>query len=76
MMNFVAEVQGATMTDGDLIKALRCCSDPWTEDDRCPCEDCPIPKERVGTEEDMCDDYLMRLAADRLEELMGVDDGR
>ena len=63
------------MTDVDLIKALQYCADPWTED-RCPCEDCPIPKERVGTEEDMCDDYLMRLAADRLEELTGADDGR
>lgn len=68
MMNFVAEVQGKQMTDADLIKALRCCTDPWTGD-RCPCDDCPVPKERIGTEEDMCDDYLMRLAAERLEEL-------
>lgn len=47
------------MTDADLIKALRCCSDPLMGD-RCQCEDCPIPKEKVGTSEDMCDDYLMR----------------
>ncbi len=68
LMTFAAAEKGETMTDVDLIKALQYCADPWTED-RCPCEDCPIPKERVGTEEDMCDDYLMRLAADRLEEL-------
>ena len=64
------------MTDADLIKALRQCCAPWERDDSCPCEDCPVPKEIVGTEEDMCDDYLMRLAADRLEELTEVDDGR
>lgn len=59
------------MTDADLIKALRCCADPWTCD-RCPCEDCPIPDEKRGVEmHDMCDDYIMRLAADRLEELTG-----
>lgn len=59
------------MTDGDLIKALRCCSE-----DRCPCEDCPLLEERRGVEtHDMCDDYIMRLAADRLEELTEVDDG-
>ncbi len=63
------------MTDDKLIKALRCCSDPWM-DDRCPCEDCPLPEERRGVEtHDMCDDYIMRLAADRLEELTEVDDG-
>ncbi len=56
------------MTDADLIKALQCCSAPWTTDD-CPCDECPIPKERIGTEKDMCDEYLMRLAAERLEEL-------
>ncbi len=57
------------MTDGDLIKALRCCADPWTCDG-CPCKDCPMPEEKRGVEtHDMCDDYIMRLAADRLEEL-------
>lgn len=67
-MTFVAGEKEKPMTDGDLIKALRCCSDPWIGD-RCPCEDCQLPKERVGTEEYMCDEYLMRLAAERLEEL-------
>ena len=53
------------MTDGDLIKVLRCCSE-----DRCPCEDCPLLEERRGVEtHEVCDDYIMRLAADRLEEL-------
>nr|DAO19870.1 MAG TPA: NlpE N-terminal domain [Caudoviricetes sp.] len=57
------------MTDGNLIKALRCCSGPWTED-RLPCEDCPMTAEKRGVEtHDMCDDYIMRLAAERLEEL-------
>lgn len=59
------------MTDGDLIKVLRCCSE-----DRCPCEDCPLREERRGVEtHEVCDDYIMRLAADRLEELTDVDDG-
>ena len=53
------------MTDGNLIKALRCCSK-----DRCPCEDCPMLEEWRGAEtHDMCDDYIMRLAAERLEKL-------
>ena len=53
------------MTDGDLIKALRCCSK-----DRRPCEDCPMLEEWRGAEtHDMCDDYVMRLAAERLEKL-------
>lgn len=75
MMNFVAEVQGKLMTDADLIKALRCCSDPW---DHCehPCMRCPVPDERRGVEtHDLCDEYIMRLAADRLEELTWVEDG-
>lgn len=55
------------MTDADLIKALRCCSAPWIDD--YSCDKCPIPKEKIGTAKDMCDEYLMRLAADRLEEL-------
>lgn len=34
-------------------------------------------EERHGVEtHEVCDDYIMRLAADRLEELTGVDDGR
>lgn len=58
------------MTDADLIKALRQCCAPWERDDSCPCEDCPVPYEKRGTDlHDMCDDYIMRLAADRLEEL-------
>lgn len=53
------------MTDDKLIKVLRRCSD-----DRCPCEGCPLLEERRVVEtNDMCDDYIMRLAADRLEEL-------
>ena len=63
------------MTDADLIKALRCCADPWTCGG-CPCEGCPVPEEKRGVEtHDMCDDYIMRLAADRLEELTGGNDG-
>jgi hypothetical protein len=62
------------MTDADLIKVLRCCSE-----DRCPpCEDCPLQEERRGVEtHEVCDDYIMRLAAERLEELTGgqEDDG-
>lgn len=65
------------MTDADLIKALRQCYAPWGRDDSCPCEDCPVPHEKRGVDiHDMCDEYLMRLAADRLEELTEVDDGR
>ena len=60
------------MTDSDLIKVLRRCSD-----DRCSCDDCPLLEERRVVETDeMCDDYIMRLAADRLEDLTGVEDGR
>ncbi len=55
------------MTDADLIKALQCCSAPWIDD--YSCDKCPIPKEKIGTAKDMCDEYLMRLAAERLEEL-------
>lgn len=58
------------MTDADLIKALRQCCAPWERDDSCPCEDCTVPYKKRGTDlHDMCDDYIMRLAADRLEEL-------
>lgn len=58
------------MSDADLIKALRCCSAPWEINNPCPCKDCPIPYEKRRTDlHDMCDDYIMRLAADRLEEL-------
>ena len=57
------------MTDSDLIKALQCCSAPWTTDE-CPCDHCPIPDAKRGVElHDMCDDYIMRLAAERLEAL-------
>lgn len=65
------------MTDADLIKALRQCCAPWERNDSCPCEDCPLLEERRGVEtHEVCDDYIMRLAADRLEELTGVDNGR
>lgn len=58
------------MNDADLIKALRQCCAPWERNDSCPCEDCPVPEERHGVEtHEVCDDYIMRLAAERLEEL-------
>ena len=45
--------------------------------DACPCEDCPVSEEKRGVEtNEMCDDYIMRLAADRLEELTEGEDGR
>lgn len=62
------------MTDADLIKALQCCCAPW-EKGHTPCDECPIPKEKIGTSEGMCDEYIMQLAADRLEELTGGNDG-
>lgn len=53
------------MTDANLIKVLRCCSE-----DRCPGEDCQLLEEMRGVEtHETCDDYIMRLAANRLEEL-------
>lgn len=63
------------MTDADLIKALQLCCAPWVDERDCPCIGCPMPKEKVGAAEGMCDEYLMRLAADRLEELTGGNDG-
>ena len=57
-----ATAKGETMTDGDLIKALRYCAGKGI------CDDCPVQNE--GFDERMCcDDYLNLLAAARLEEL-------
>lgn len=65
LMTIAAEAKGETMTDGDLIKVLRRCSDG-----RCPCDGCPLLEERRVVEtHEVCDDYIMRLAAERLEEL-------
>lgn len=66
------------MTDGDLIKALRCCSNTANiEKTLDPCAVCPVPKEkRSGEYPNWCDMHIMGLAADRLEELTEVDDGR
>lgn len=70
MMNFVAEVQGKPMTDADLIKALRCCSDTANiEKTLDPCTACPAPKNRDGEYPNWCDVQIMALAAARLEEL-------
>lgn len=69
ILTFAAGGKGETMTDGNLIKALRCCADPWTDGEP-PCMRCPVSDERRGVDtHDMCDEYIMRLAAERLEEL-------
>lgn len=58
------------MNDAELIRALRCCCALWN--DKNPCDECPLPDEKRGHElHDTCDEYLMRLAAERLEELIG-----
>lgn len=58
------------MNDAELIRALRCCCALWN--DKNSCDECPLPDEKRGHElHDTCDEYLMRLAAERLEELIG-----
>ena len=62
------------MTDGDLIKALRCCSETANIGKALdPCTAYPVPKEnRDGEYPNWCDMHIMGLAAERLKELTGV----
>lgn len=71
VLTFAAGGKGETMTDGNLIKALRCCSNTANiEKTLDPCAVCPVPKEkRSGEYPNWCDMHIMRLAAERLEEL-------
>ena len=61
-MIFAVMEIGETMTDIDLIKALRYCAGKGI------CDDCPVQNESID-ERMCCDDYLNLLAAARLEEL-------
>ena len=70
-MIFAVMEIGETMTDIDLIKALRCCSNTANiENTLDPCVACPVPKDnRDGEYPNWCDMHIMALAASRLEEL-------